>query len=58
MSGQRGQAASNRRPGRSVLAYKASSPQDVLRSASYRLLTTVDPLTVDVEDPGEQAPPA
>ncbi|AYN40949.1 hypothetical protein D9753_21025 [Streptomyces dangxiongensis] len=34
-------------------AIEEGSPQDVLRSAAYRLLTTVDLLTVDVEDPGE-----
>jgi len=34
-------------------AIEEGSPQDLLRSAAYRLLTTVDLLTVDVEDPGE-----
>jgi hypothetical protein len=34
-------------------AVEEGSPQDVLRSAAFRLLTTVDLLTVDVEDPGE-----
>ncbi|MFK0063321.1 hypothetical protein ACIQTN_29345 [Streptomyces werraensis] len=33
-------------------AVEEGSKEELLRSAAYRLLTTVDLLTVDVEDPG------